>query len=415
MSHPDYSFAIKKFRELHNWKILRITKDVSLVEILDCPSKCGDFRTLAVLTGNHGARFLRVGCCGACGYVGYKDKPTKEWITKFYASTWDGSKKDVKGQERYVAELMAEKRKKYMSDSKEFVRVRMVIERFAPYLDKEKPICDIGSGFGLQLDHFKRLGFKQVFGMEASPHRAEVARRAFGLQVQNGVFEGEEVQNSLGAHGPFGLIYSNNVIEHTYAPEEILALSAALQREGDYFIASLPRFRGDPSLSTLLFFPHLNSFTQFAFQKLLLAHGYKMKDELSTSHEICVLAQKTEPAMLSSGRDFFAEALAKYERFFKFNRFKKTSVFWCARDTDVSGTLPYFGDNKFTRVGELVWAKMLRRQFAGDPPLVNGIPDLPIAGGMISFVVGPVEKRFTDAQSSPIEIQFEDDIMLTYR
>lgn len=415
MSYPDYSFALKKFRELHNWKILRVGGNVPLVEIEDCPNTCGDFRTIATLVGNQGKKMLRVACCGRCGYVGYKDKPPKEWIDKFYASTWDGSKKDAKDQERYIAELMHEKRKKYLSDSKEFIRVRMVIERFVSRFNKQKPVCDIGAGFGLQLDQFKRLGFERVFGMEASPHRAEVARRAFGLNVLHGAFEGEGVQTALGAYRPFGVMYSNNVIEHTYAPEEVIRLSSALQKEGDYILASLPRFQGDPSLSTILFLPHLNSFTRFSFQKLLLQNGYKTADDLSTSHEICVLAQKTAPVELSSERDFFTEALEKYKRFFKFDRLNKTQVFWCARDTDVSGTLPYFGDNKFTRVGEILRANLLRKQFAGDPPLVHGIPDLPISGGMISFVVSPVDKRFTDSKDSPIEIQFEGDIMLTYR
>ena len=134
-----------------------------------------------------------------------------------------------------------------------------VLHRWQGYFPKEKFLCDLGCGYGGQLKVLRECGFNKIIGCEASPLRAEVARRAFGLNVLDGTFGDPSVQTTLRELAPLGLIYANNVLEHVYNPAEVIRLCAGLQEEGDKLVIAVPNQIGEPTWCVLLYFLHLNA------------------------------------------------------------------------------------------------------------------------------------------------------------
>lgn len=409
----SYGFKVERFRKLNNWKLLEIDVNIPLAVSLGCPSDENKLHTLCTFVGQNGTQKIRIGTCGECGYTGYVDRPTKGWIGKFYSESWD--KGNPATQEERV-KIEVERRKKQFTEGydKLMNRTYLLQDKLKGFLKKDRPVCEIGCGYGFELEHLKEWGFQKTVGLEASPHRAEVARRAFGHEIFTAPFEDAELQAKLRASGLFGLIYSHHVLEHVYDPNEIIRLASSLQEEGDYFMITLPNFEGEFSLGTFFFLPHLHTFTKYSLAKLLAKYGYEVVDDsLSTKYEISFAAKKVSAPRVKEPehKDFFELATAKFSAYFKFPQEPtRRKVFWGSRDIDFGGYLPYFGDF-LTRIEEVITARAFTIRRKKELTTYIGIPPQEWRG-IISLVVFPLEKHYAD---SPIEIQFERNIRLAYK
>lgn len=409
----SHGFKVKRFRKLNNWKLLEMDASIPLTVSLGCHADGTSLRTLCAFVGNGGKQKIRIGCCERCGYTGYIDRPTKEWIGKFYSESWD--KGNPATQEDRVRLEVERRKKQFAEGTDRFTnRTYLLQNKFKNLFKKDRPVCEIGCGYGFQLEHLKDWGFEKLAGLEASPHRAEVARRAFGHEIFTAPFEDAETQAKLRAKGPFGLIYSHHVFEHVYDPNEIIRLASSLQEEGDYFMITLPNFEGEFSLGTLFFLPHLHTFTKYSLAKLLAKYGYEVADDsLCTKYEISLAAKKvSQPKIKEPERkDFFAEATAKFSRYFQFPKEPtRRKLFWASRDIDVGGYVPYLGD-ALTRIEEIITARIFTLRHKKELISYIGIPPQEWRG-IISLVVDPLEKHYAD---SPIEIQFEGNVRLAYK
>lgn len=414
MDPLNLGFKIRNFRKLDNWKLLEINKEVLLVSNTYCPVDNAVLNTICTLVGNEGTQRLRIGCCTACGYVGYIDRPTREWVDKFYADTWD------KAEARNIDTEVTKWRAKAEKEKGRRPTTIKAVEKLMGVLDKNRPVCDIGCGYGVMLKKLRDLGFTTLIGMESSLHRAKIARRAFGIHAITAPFEDLRTQSELKKWVPLGLIFSHHVLEHVYDPAEIIKTSSQLQKEGDYIIVTLPHLEGEFSLGTLLYIPHLNAFPKHALKKLLAAHDYTVVDDsLTTKTELCMIAQKVarSPAMPSLSQDPFGDALQKFSTYFGFGEKKwrvQPLLFWCFRDIDIGGHLPFFGNNILTRAVEILasrffslWYKKEITSHMGRSPEHRR--------NIFSLVVEPLTRRFTSYESSPLEIQFEGNIKLSYK
>lgn len=409
----SFGFQIEQFRKLNNWKLLEIDAGIPLAVSSNCPSDDQELRTLCTFVGNDGTQKIRIGYCENCGYMGYIDRPTKKWMGTFYAESWD---KGNPATQKDRVRLETERRKIQFSEGfdKFTNRTYLLQNKLKDQLKKDRPVCEIGCGYGFQLQRLKNWGFSQLVGLEASPHRAEVARRAFGHEIFTAPFEDVELQAKLRACGPFGLIYSHHVFEHVYDPKEIIRLCSSLQEDGDYFIITLPNQEGEFSLGTLFFLPHLHTFTKYSLAKLLAKYEYEVVDDsFTTKYEISLVARKTKNPRVRwpERRDFFEGAAAKFSRYFQFPEEPKSrKIFWGSRDIDFGGYLPYLGDF-FTKVEEALTSRLFTLQNKKELTMYLGLPPQEWRG-IISVVVLPLEKHFAD---SPIEIQFKNNITLAYK
>lgn len=414
MDSITWGFTIAEFRKLHNWKLLEVTNDIPFVSNIQCPSDGTTLATIATLTGNEGKQKIRVGCCCLCGYIGYIDRPHENWIKTFYADTWDRAK------EKKVEDEVERWQARFKAGFDRPVNAVNVVEKLGIHLDRSRPICEIGCGHGLTLRRFAEHGFSKVIGMESSLLRVEVARRAFGLNILSSPFEVSSAQNKLRRLAPFGLIYSHHVLEHVYAPQEVIRLCSELQGEDDYMIISLPNMIGEFSLSTLLYLPHLHSFTKASLVALLARYHYQVVDySFTTLREICLVARKrrkTEFFVAPEQVEYFNIALKKFRSYFHLGvrHFFSQRLFWCFRGIDIAGELPYWTHKPLTRLEEMVVARVfpwfyrrtisshLGHPYEKRPPIV-------------SLVVQDLGNRYTSFEESPLEIQFDGAVKLAYK
>jgi SAM-dependent methyltransferase len=103
---------------------------------------------------------------------------------------------------------------------------------------KEKPkILDIGSGIGDTLLGFKKAGF-DIFGLEPSTTFYEKSRQYLNddiVKVQNTAFEKAQYED-----GQFDFIYSFNVLEHVYDPDEMIVQAMKWLKPGGLFGLIMP-------------------------------------------------------------------------------------------------------------------------------------------------------------------------------
>lgn len=105
--------------------------------------------------------------------------------------------------------------------------------RFPPFLPGGSAL-DIGCGNGAFLGHLKRHGW-QVTGVDTSPRAAELAKRAFEVDV----FVGEAWDSPFPSES-FDVIHLSHVIEHVTDPFRLMAKVADLARPGARIYVETP-------------------------------------------------------------------------------------------------------------------------------------------------------------------------------
>src|SRR5688572_24643563 len=199
------AFRVQRPLDLQGWRVLDIDAAVPLTRVERCPADDADLRTLCTFVGRDANVTVRVGCCPSCGHVSYVDRPTAAWMNDYYLDSWDAE--DV--------EARSEKRLRKLASTKKREKSVVTLAKALP-VDKSRPLCEIGVGWGLSLKHLVDAGFERVVGTETSKHRADVVRSGLGVPVFTAPFESAETRAHLAAFAPFSVIVSNHVFEHTY-------------------------------------------------------------------------------------------------------------------------------------------------------------------------------------------------------
>lgn len=290
----QYSFTILADKKLLDWKRVQ-DKNIPCEERMFCPSD-GERLDILATVGVTGGDLIRVGGCDHCGFVGYIDLPTQKWIANFYASEWD------KAQEINI-EMEVVRRRADMSNfglpPGRFKELNQFLKEFA--FDYNRPVCEIGCGYGNDLALIKRAGFKNCIGVEYSPHRALIASRTHDLEIYTGALEDESVMSAIVGKAPIHIMIAHHVIEHVRNPNSFLEKISKFQDDGDYLVLSLPNGATESSLSVLLFIPHLSSFTWEGIERLLGKYNYKIVARTPNSYrEIYLLAKKVRQAPIFS-------------------------------------------------------------------------------------------------------------------
>ncbi|MBX4211219.1 MAG: class I SAM-dependent methyltransferase [Candidatus Yanofskybacteria bacterium] len=280
-------YIIKDLAEFYRVTTFELPKDVPLDAQTKCPACAASLEPMCTLVGYGGRQQMRIGGCATCGYIGYIDRPTKEWIVNFYSTTWDVHTALSVEQVKSLTPLEQEKKSSRISAAH--------LAKELP-LDRSRNVLEVGCGYGNVLRYFRdRAGFTNVLGIENSSHRAQAVEQAFQIPVLAGNFENEKIQEQLKSKAPFGLIFSHHVFEHVYHPEEFMAAAASLQREGDYLVLAMPDVQGEHAAYVTLYLPHLHAFSNEGLDRLLNRFGYEIiKHESPAPENMIVVAQKKE-------------------------------------------------------------------------------------------------------------------------
>lgn len=380
-----FGFKFKRFLNLHDWKVFEVSKDAGWAERLNCPCDEGKLKTVCTFFGNDGRQRIRVGVCPSCGYIGYIDQPTKKWIYDFYMNTWE----DVNSPK--VKKLVY--KIKHGKDEKQR-EILEIVQKLN--LDKSRPICEIGCGYGSSLNQLRDKGFSNLIGIENSKHRADFAKDFFKLKILTNPFEAGDVQAELVEKAPFSLIFSHHVFEHVYEPGELISLASKLQSNGDYFVISLPNAEGEFTMSNLLYFPHLHSFRAESLKRLLAKYGYEVFDEsLTTKDELHLVARKISGPvnyLPVSEKNYFEETLQKFVKGLGLDKkylFKKRTMWWF-RNADVGGQTKFFIKS------------FIQRKHKINQPIQ-------------SLLSEDIKDFYVSKEESPIEIHYDGNIVLAYK
>ncbi len=292
---------------------LAVTKDMAWEAQTGCPACEKALETCAKLVNHDGSQTVRFGLCPSCGYMGYVDRPTERWIIDFYSKDWDREFIRPEEQMRKDADDLLQGKGKASRP----LAVGL-LEKIGA--DKERYICDIGSGYGQVMRFFQHAGFKKIIGVENSRHRSELVKKVFGLEVLHGGFQEETVQEALRAVAPIGTFFSHHVFEHTYHPAEVIRKISELQKEGDHLILALPNAEGEHIDLALLYLPHLHAFTKESLEVLFNRYGYEIVADASPDPtNIIVAARKVArpQARYATDRDYRKEFVARFRKGFR--------------------------------------------------------------------------------------------------
>ncbi|MDP3727667.1 MAG: methyltransferase domain-containing protein, partial [bacterium] len=396
MNHPASGFRLHYFRDLEELRPVVIDGAVPLREQRACPACGGALATLVTLLAAGDAGRLRLGYCSACGYRGYRDRPTPEWFRDFYREQWDNA------QIRNAA-AEAKHLKPWLSQTQ-----RASVELAARIVeDRGRPLVEIGCGLGSALKEFEARGFRNIIGVEPSRFRSEVARAAYGYRVLTGLFEDEAVQASLREAAPVGVFYSFHALEHAYDPAVVIAAAAALQREGDMFVLAVPNGEAEAPVMTLFWLPHLHAFTSRSLSELFRRNGYEIVSSATAypSHLIVAARRTSHPAAGVSSAPI--DPVPSIREHFRLDRLEPGRRY------------------------RLAWKKKTYRTAFGPAPSSRAVDRLLQAGERIrnvfaahllgrfytsrSLVMSALGRRYTDPTESPLEVQFDGPIELLVR
>jgi len=282
-------------------------------------------------------------------------------------------------------------------------------------VDQTRYVCEIGCGYGHNLKAVEGLGFKKIIGVENSKVRSEITRDVHNLEVLTGSFEHPSIQSELQKRAPFGLIFTNHVVEHVYDPAEIIALSSKLQKGGDYFVIAIPNVLHESPMHLAFFLPHLHSFSVESLKALLNKHGYTVIDDtFTTKFELYMVAQKNHDsnspikkrgASQHESVDYFGKTV---QRFIDGMRLSKeyrvpTRYLWWFRGGNISKQSWYFLNPFMPPLYFKVLSRIFRYRYNRPQ------------GKMCMCIVNNLAHRYTSFDESPIEIQFEGNINLFYK
>lgn len=300
-------FQVLDTAEFHLVNVFELDRSIPLEKQDRCPACVVNLEVAVTLVGHGGKQQIRIGFCKLCGYSGYMDRPSKEWMVNFYSNTWDSHIVKTVDEVKALPDLM--------SDRKSSRRLAVGLIDLLP-TDKGRPVCEIGSGYGTAIRYFKEKGFLHVFGTENSAHRAANVSAALGVRVLAGNFEGERVQEELEKEGPFGLLYSHHVFEHVYHPAEVIQAMADLQREGDHVIMALPNISGEHAGYAIFYLPHLHAFSKESLEVLFNRFGYELVADVSPDPSNTIVAFRktdTPKPLLTKLSDYHRVVIDKFE------------------------------------------------------------------------------------------------------
>ncbi len=220
-----------------------------------------------------GTRVLEKPVCLNCGFSYFTRVPSRDWLHRFYSSNWDQlgkSSPSVRSENAYDRNIAR-------------------LEELAP--DRNAFILDVGAGFGHFLLSAQRAGYTNLFGIEASEHRARHCRDIHRLCVSE--LTGETLLDfpDIGEiSGKFDVIHSHHVLEHVADIRQVLENIHFCLKPGGHVLFYVPYWPRHESLFDMAHFVgHLRHFTPNAIAHLLKNTGFTV-DHIDES--LCVVGTK---------------------------------------------------------------------------------------------------------------------------
>ena len=214
------------------------------VNVEACPCcKASKFEVIATLGDCSKSKGLRLLICDSCCHLFYDKMPTDRWLDNFYTNNWDSYGRN----ERFVNNSVIPFPESHFSHLLELK------------LNSDAAILDFGCGFGQGLLGLRDLGFKNLFGVEPSKHRFEIASSLNIGKVAHGSID--QIENLRDEGQFFDCIISRHVFEHLRAPLDHLQQLKEFLKPNGIVILLVPVVLFESPVGSLMFLPHLHTFS----------------------------------------------------------------------------------------------------------------------------------------------------------
>jgi SAM-dependent methyltransferase len=158
------------------------------------------------------------------------------------------------------------------------------IETHCPGLNPGSAILDIGASMGHFLNSFKKKGYRDLRGIEASQQAHRLAKERYGIDIASSTLESFETEKK------YQLITLCGVLEHFTDLRDKVARMASLLVPGGYLFVAVPdasRFatnrQGEPFLEFAS--EHVNFFTPLSLDRLLAMRGFRKIAQESAAND----------------------------------------------------------------------------------------------------------------------------------
>src|SRR3989344_67517 len=212
--------------------------------------------------------------CKNCEHIYYRNPPSETYILNYYQNTW-------------MKNYRKANKKLFTLPSKGISYKISEILVDLNYENKNATIVDIGCGHGNLMAGLISRGFESTYGCEQSPDRANATEIRFpGHVFSCGYYDIPEHKN-------FDIIYSNHVVEHIHNPTEFFKWATTRVNENGLIIINVPDADYETAQDTLLYLPHLHSFTAKSLECLGRQHDYQLLLWIKGDHnELCGIFYK---------------------------------------------------------------------------------------------------------------------------
>lgn len=314
-------FKIEKIIDPGKWRTVDL-ESVPFARQAKCFCCESELDVAVQITSDATDKKIRIGQCPNCGYVGYIDRPDASWIENFYNTLWDRQKVTTR------------------ESIKAFGKNRVVDIISELGIPQTSRIFEIGTGHGQLLKQCRDAGFTNLYGIEHAPQRAELAAKFADAEVFHGVFGSEEATRKAKLKAPYRVMFSKSVMEHMYDPRIIFRAAGELQADGDCLLISVPNVYREPSVTTLLFLPHLHGFTRPALEYLACRGGYTPTRVEEQGKGLILVAKKgTSKKQIGLSSQ---NIVSKWARELKLTELHGRSLYWwSSQDAEKTGIISW--------------------------------------------------------------------------
>lgn len=218
----------------------------------DCPICASKkIKTLTELVNKDERVCLERSICGECDHIFFSVLPSSQWFENFYQNVWDTSTSAPTSPPEF-----------------NYAAITDILTR---YISHSSRIMDLGCGYGSAIDHFQKLGYKNLLGLEPSARRASVARKT-GAEI----FECTAEHFSKINRVTIDAAYSWHAFEHMEDPLRVLKHIYESMSDGGVIFLCVPNADAEHLFSMAHFIPHQHSFSVKSALRLLNLAGFEV-------------------------------------------------------------------------------------------------------------------------------------------
>lgn len=255
-------------------KNLLKAEDTELVQT-HCPVCLRDnTRPYLSIADDQGTPVVTRLACLVCGHVYHSRIPNSKWFEHFYLSDFEAS-----GSAPVVIPAI---------DYEHIHRAIKITNQLSKLEDLK--ILDVGCGYGSALKYLQGFGCRDLFGIEPSIRRVEVARTG-GFSIHHGFIETLPFSESrTSGFNDFDFIYSHHAYEHTLDLQSAVSNLRSLLKIGGHVCISVPSFVSEHLIQQAHYIPHVHAFSENSLKTLFEINGFEI---ISINSALELIARKS--------------------------------------------------------------------------------------------------------------------------